>query len=63
MGDYNGDGFLDIFTNGEGSTLARNDGNANHWLGVNLVGVASNRSAIGARVNVRRRTARWFRIL
>jgi hypothetical protein len=63
--DYDGDGFLDLFvTNGDvfgfmrpffmdaGNTLFRNQGNDNHWLQIDLVGVDSNRDAIGARVEV-----------
>jgi len=54
IGDYDNDGDLDIFANGPGSggralfenTLA----NSNHWLKIKLVGIVSNRSAIGAKV-------------
>jgi len=58
-GDFNNDGFLDIFVvNGEGAApfsygphmLFQNNGNANHWLNVKLVGTISNRDAIGATV-------------
>jgi len=56
--DYNNDGFLDLFiAAGDGSPernlLYRNNGNANHWLKVKLVGRASNRSGIGAKVRVK----------
>jgi hypothetical protein len=57
-GDYDNDGFLDLFiTNGaEGSRQANflyhNDGNGNRWLSVNCVGAAANRSSLGARVHV-----------
>jgi hypothetical protein len=56
--DYDNDGFLDLFVtrfNNNGSTsnlLYHNDGNTNAWLEVKLVGMASNRSAIGAKVRV-----------
>lgn len=52
-GDYNSDGFLDIFevnsgfVGGARHTLYRNNGNSNHWLIIDPVGVASNRDAIG----------------
>ncbi|MEW6754267.1 MAG: CRTAC1 family protein, partial [Candidatus Latescibacterota bacterium] len=56
LGDYDRDGFLDVcfawflqaapWPDG----LYRNQGNGNHWLEVELVGVRSNRSAIGARL-------------
>lgn len=55
--DYNGDGNLDIlltYFNNPISTvqLYRNKGNGNHWLEIDLVGVTSNRDAIGAKVFV-----------
>ena len=59
--DYDNDGDLDLFVaNGldyidgtrppEPGFLYRNDGGTSHWLILRLVGVASNRSAIGAKV-------------
>ncbi|NKB68448.1 MAG: T9SS type A sorting domain-containing protein [Candidatus Latescibacteria bacterium] len=55
-GDYNGDGFLDLFVNNFDfapvNALFVNGGNANGWLHIDLVGTQSNRSAIGARVRV-----------
>ncbi|NJN23240.1 MAG: CRTAC1 family protein, partial [Acaryochloridaceae cyanobacterium RL_2_7] len=65
-GDYDNDGDLDIFvTNGDvagfrrpflmdgGVQLFRNDlDNGNHFLMIDLQGVASNRDAIGARVEI-----------
>jgi enediyne biosynthesis protein E4 len=56
--DYDNDGFLDLLincSNNEATTknfLYRNNGNSNAWLKVKLVGLASNRSAIGAKVRV-----------
>ena len=61
--DYDNDGDLDLFVaNGidffgtnppsEPGFLYRNDGGTNHWLMLRLVGVASNRSAIGAKVRI-----------
>jgi len=56
LGDYDLDGFLDVLF---GSTpapyrhlggLYRNNGSDHHWLTVELVGVQSNRSSIGARL-------------
>ena len=52
-GDYNNDGFLDLYVPrqaGQAKLLYRNNGNTNHWLMVKLVGTASSRSAIGAKV-------------
>ena len=53
FGDYNEDGFVDLlfasFTR-RITALYRNNGNANHWLRVELVGRQSNRHGIGARV-------------
>src|SRR6185503_13892814 len=55
--DYDNDGFLDLFiSNGfEGpdqNLLYHNDGNENRWLKVKLVGRASNRSGIGAKIRI-----------
>ena len=61
--DYDNDGDLDLFVaNGldyidgtrppEPGFLYSNEGGTNHWLLLRLVGVASNRSAIGAKVRV-----------
>ena len=60
-GDYDNDGFLDLFvTNGEDGTdfisgpqfLYHNGGNGNHWLEVRLIGTTSNRQALGAKVTI-----------
>ncbi|MEJ2627404.1 MAG: FG-GAP-like repeat-containing protein, partial [bacterium] len=57
IADYNGDGYLDIYLARCDSyppdyfaTLFENDGGSNHWLHVKLIGVQTNRDAIGARV-------------
>ncbi len=59
-GDYDVDGFLDLFvTNGFNlqpryiggpNKLFHNNGNANHWVELDLIGVHSDRDATGARV-------------
>lgn len=49
IGDLNNDGFLDILN---GSTIYLHTGNDNNWIKVLLQGVESNRSAIGARVEI-----------
>ena len=59
-GDYDVDGFLDLFvTNGLNlqplgfggpNKLFHNNGNANHWVEVDLVGTTSDRDATGAKV-------------
>jgi hypothetical protein len=59
-GDYDVDGFLDLFvTNGLNlqpkgfggpNKLFHNKGNANHWVEVDLVGTQSDRDATGAKV-------------
>ncbi len=60
-GDYDNDGFLDLFTNnGEDNTdfvrgplfLYHNERNSNHWLKIKLIGTTSNRDGLGARVTI-----------
>jgi len=53
-GDYDNDGDQDILvSNNNGpSRLYRNDLYAGHWLSVQLVGVRSNRDAVGARIGL-----------
>jgi hypothetical protein len=66
IGDVNRDGHLDILQvlGGEfpGDVFPRalfvNPGNANHWLELQLVGTATNRSALGARITVQAQTPR-----
>ncbi len=52
--DFNDDGFMDLLlTHRYGQNqLYRNLGNSNHWIKFKLVGTASNRDAIGAKVRV-----------
>ena len=55
LGDYDNDGDLDVAVsnNNQAAELFRNDvGNHNEWLGIRLIGVSTNRDAIGARVRV-----------
>ncbi len=49
IGDFNNDGFLDVTYR---SQLWINDGNENHWLTLNLLGLESNLNGIGARVEL-----------
>ncbi|MFT6881958.1 MAG: Leucine-rich repeat (LRR) protein, partial [Marinoscillum sp.] len=57
LADFNGDGAMDIFLPNQEFTGAnymyRNNGNTNNWLTVQLKGIQSNRTAIGARVRVK----------
>jgi hypothetical protein len=55
-GDYDRDGFLDLFVTDLGAgknALYHNDGNSNAWISIRCVGTRSNRSAIGAKVRVK----------
>lgn len=55
--DYDNDGDLDLFiakTSDQSNVFYRNDANqGNHWLLLNLVGTTSNRSGIGAVVQIK----------
>ncbi len=56
VGDFDNDGDMDLLIANlnEAPSLLRNDvSGASHWLKVKLIGVKSNRSAIGARVTAR----------
>jgi hypothetical protein len=55
FGDFDNDGDLDIVINhqNEPPSLLRNDTRGGRWLALRLIGVQSNRSAIGARVRLR----------
>ncbi len=53
--DYDNDGDVDVIAinMNEGPSFYRNEGgNRNRWIGFRLVGVSSNRDAIGARVEI-----------
>ena len=55
IGDINNDGKLDaVVTSNDGPAwaLLNQTSTANHWISLNLVGVKSNRDAIGAEVKV-----------
>ncbi|MFO0952276.1 MAG: FG-GAP-like repeat-containing protein [Isosphaeraceae bacterium] len=60
MADWDQDGDVDMVLDAGGATpgdratnlLFQNPGHGRHWLNVKLVGVKSNRSALGARVNL-----------
>jgi hypothetical protein len=71
FGDVDNDGDQDVFEEMGGASLADkafsalylNPGSRNHWLRLELQGVRSNRSAIGARIKVELKTARGTRHL
>ncbi len=49
IGDFNNDGFLDVIA---GNNVWINNGNANNYVKFKLEGIISNRSAVGARVEI-----------
>lgn len=65
FGDINNDGLEDILIEVGGgmpgdkhaSLLFKNPGNRNNWISIRLVGVKTNRAAIGARIKLTLRTA------
>ncbi len=71
FGDVDNDGDQDVFEEMGGAYLAdkaysalyENPGNANRWLELELQGVRSNRSAIGARIEVTVETRKGPRVL
>lgn len=58
IGDYNGDGFPDVFVasqtlpKGETDRFYTNTPNGNHWISLRLIGTKSNRDAIGATIKL-----------
>lgn len=52
--DYDQDGFVDILLRNyaQPAQLLRNLGGSEHWLEIKLVGTASNRDAVGARLSL-----------
>jgi hypothetical protein len=49
IGDFNNDGFLDVIS---GNNVWMNNGNSHNYIKFNLEGIVSNRSAVGARVEI-----------
>ena len=54
FGDLDRNGFVDVVMTvlGGRPVVLRNAGNANHWLGIYLIGTRSNRDGFGAKVKV-----------
>jgi hypothetical protein len=51
--DYNRDGYQDLLMAGSDFALFENTASGNYWLNLKLVGVKSNRDALGARAHVK----------
>lgn len=57
-GDYDNDGFIDLFVArnnyfGGNNVLYHNTGNSNKWINIRCVGMVSNKEAIGTKIFVR----------
>ena len=55
FGDLDNDGFIDVAINcndGHAVILRNQGGNGNHWLLIQLIGSASNRDGIGAKLRL-----------
>ena len=71
FGDVDDDGDQDVFEEMGGaytddkafSALYENPGNSNHWITLQLEGVRSNRSAIGARITVKVEAGAGLRLI
>lgn len=63
FGDLNNDGSLDIVVSSqlEPAVVLQRKGGANHWLLVKLIGKASNRDGIGARIQVKTKQGTQYR--
>lgn len=60
--DYDRDGDLDLLVaSGSGVKLLRNDSAENHWIQVKVVGTSSNKSGIGARIEITQNHHRQIR--
>ena len=71
FGDWDHDGDQDVYAVMGGAFFGdvfpnaffENPGHGNHWISLRLEGVQSNRSAIGARIRVKTRTASGTRVI
>jgi hypothetical protein len=66
IGDLNHDGFQDIYASyyyggSDPDQLWLNNGNNNHFVAITLTGTQSNRSAVGAKITVKRGTSIYTR--
>jgi enediyne biosynthesis protein E4 len=55
FGDLDNDGLVDVAincNNGKAIILRNQSANGNHWLALNLIGVSSNRDAIGSKIRL-----------
>jgi len=63
IGDYNGDGCIDLVSHkiGENPEFRASVPNDNHWIKIQLEGTESNRDAIGSKIELWANSSFWYR--
>ena len=63
IGDYNGDGYVDLVSHkiGQVPEFRASVPNDNHWIKIQLEGTESNRDAIGSKIELWANSSYWYR--